>query len=69
MRPTLVPDIVTRTELLARAGEVLGWVASGALALHIAREFPLAQAGEAQSPARGPEDDRQGCVAAIAVNH
>jgi NADPH2:quinone reductase len=46
-RPTLAHHIADRAELLARAGEVLEWVASGALELRMAQEFPLAQAAEA----------------------
>lgn len=46
-RPTIRDYIVTRDELLARAGEVLGWIGSGRLQLRIAHEFPLAAAAEA----------------------
>jgi NADPH:quinone reductase len=46
-RPTLRDYIGTRDELLARAGEVLGWVGSERLKLRIAHEFPLAAAAEA----------------------
>ncbi len=46
-RPTIGDYIVTRDELLARAGEVLGWIGSGRLQLRIAHEFPLAAAAEA----------------------
>lgn len=47
-RPTLAHYTATRAELLARAGEVLRWVAEGALAVRIGRDFPLAEAAEAQ---------------------
>jgi len=47
-RPTLVHYIATRAELLARAGEVLGWIERGMLKVRIERELPLAQAAEAQ---------------------
>ena len=47
-RPSLGPYIATREELLARAGEVLGWVADGTLRVHVDREFPLARAADAQ---------------------
>ena len=47
-RPTLAHYTATRDELLQRAGEVLHWVADGALAVRIGREFPLSQAAEAQ---------------------
>ena len=46
-RPTLAHYILTRAELVARAGEVLGWITSGKLKLRIERELPLAQAAEA----------------------
>jgi len=46
-RPTLAHYILTRPELVARAGEVLGWIKSGKLNLRIERELPLAQAAEA----------------------
>jgi len=46
-RPTIVHYIATRAELLARAGEVLGWIKSGRLKVRIDRELPLAQAAEA----------------------
>ncbi len=46
-RPTLVHYIATRAELLARAGDVLGWIVAGELKLRIDSEFPLAEAAEA----------------------
>ena len=46
-RPTLAHYILTRPELVARAGEVLGWIKSGKLKLRIDREVPLAQVAEA----------------------
>src|SRR5881227_3410500 len=46
-RPTLVHYIATRAELLARAGEVLGWIQRGTVKVRIDRELPLAQAAEA----------------------
>jgi len=46
-RPSLGHHTVTREELLARAGDVLGWVADHRLRLHIGLELPLAQAAEA----------------------
>jgi len=46
-RPTLHHFIATRAELLARAGDVLGWVRSGRLKVRIGLELPLAQAAEA----------------------
>jgi len=52
-RPTLGHYIATRTELLERAGEVLGWIKSGRLKLLIQHEFPLAQASEAHRALEG----------------
>jgi len=54
-RPTLAHYTATREELLARAGEVLGWVADGSLAVRIGREYPLAEAAEAQRALAGRE--------------
>ena len=47
-RPTLGHYVATREELLERAERVLGWVADGSLAVRIGREYPLAEAAEAQ---------------------
>jgi NADPH2:quinone reductase len=47
-RPSLAHHCLTRDELLWRAGDVLGWVASGKLKLHIDRVYPLSQAAQAQ---------------------
>ena len=52
-RPTLAHYILTRPELVARAGEVLGWIKSGKLKLRIERELPLAQAAEAHKLLEG----------------
>jgi len=46
-RPTMGPYIATRESLLRRAGDVLGWAASGKLRVWIDRSVPLAQAAEA----------------------
>jgi len=46
-RPTIAHYIATRAELIARAGEVLGWIQRGMLKVRIDRELPLAQAAEA----------------------
>lgn len=46
-RPSLVHYTATREELLARAGDVLGWVADGSLHVRIDRDLPLEQAAEA----------------------
>jgi NADPH:quinone reductase len=47
-RPSLAHHCLTREELLWRAGDVLGWVASGKLALRVERVYPLSQAAQAQ---------------------
>jgi NADPH2:quinone reductase len=46
-RPTLQHYVATREELLARANDVLGWVADGSLKVRIDRELPLSEAAEA----------------------
>jgi NADPH:quinone reductase len=46
-RPTLWHYIATRAELEQRAGEVLGWVASGELKLRTEHIYPLAEAAQA----------------------
>ena len=45
-RPTIAHHIATRGELVARAGEVLGWIRAGTLKLRIGLELQLAQAAE-----------------------
>jgi NADPH2:quinone reductase len=52
-RPSLGHYIATRGELLARAGEILGWIETGTLKLRIAHEFSLAQAAEAHRQLEG----------------
>lgn len=52
-RPTLANYTATREELLQRAGDVLGWVASGRLKLRIDRTFPLAEAAQAHRALEG----------------
>ena len=52
-RPTLVHYIATRGELVARAGEVLGWIRAGTLKLRIGLELPLAQVAEAHRQLEG----------------
>jgi NADPH2:quinone reductase len=47
-RPSLAHHCLTREELLWRAGDVLGWIASGTLALRVERVYPLSQAAQAQ---------------------
>ena len=46
-RPGLASYTATRESLLWRANDVLGWVASGELKLHIGHTFPLSEASEA----------------------
>jgi NADPH2:quinone reductase len=46
-RPSLVHYIATREELLRRAGDVLGGIASGKLDVRIGKELPLAEAASA----------------------
>jgi NADPH2:quinone reductase len=46
-RPSLNHYVATREELLERAGDVLGWIASGKLRLRIEHTFPLADAARA----------------------
>jgi NADPH2:quinone reductase len=46
-RPSLFHYVANREELLARAGDVLGWVADGSLKVRIDREIPLENAAEA----------------------
>ena len=52
-RPSLGHYIATREELLARAGDVLGWLRDGKLALRAEHDFPLAQAADAQRALEG----------------
>jgi NADPH2:quinone reductase len=46
-RPSLVHYIATRDELLARASELFGWIASGKLKLRIHGRYPLERAADA----------------------
>ncbi len=52
-RPSLFAYIAERHELVERAGEVLGWVKSGALKVQVGATFPLAEAGEAHRALEG----------------
>jgi len=54
-RPSLFHYVATREALLARAGDVLGDVASGALRLRVDRTLPLARAAEAHHALEGRE--------------
>jgi NADPH2:quinone reductase len=46
-RPTLAHYVATREDLLRRAGEVLGAIRDGALAVRVGARFPLAEARRA----------------------
>lgn len=46
-RPTLAHYTLTREELDARAGDLFGWLASGALQVRVGAIFPLTAAAEA----------------------
>lgn len=52
-RPSLAHYAATRDELDWRAGDVLGWVASGELKLRIEHSYPLAQASDAHRDLEG----------------
>ena len=52
-RPKLWDFIGTRSELDARAAEVLGWIASGDLEVRIGARLPLAEAAEAHRLLQG----------------
>jgi NADPH2:quinone reductase len=52
-RPTLGHYILTRHELLARAGEVLGWIGDGSLEVRIGNRFPLAEVADAHRALEG----------------
>jgi NADPH:quinone reductase len=47
-RPTLVHYTRTRDELLARAGDLFGWIAGGELDVRIGGRYPLKDAARAQ---------------------
>jgi NADPH2:quinone reductase len=52
-RPTLAHYVHTRSELVRRTDELLGWVRDGSLRVRIGREFPLASAAEAHAELEG----------------
>jgi NADPH2:quinone reductase len=52
-RPRLADHIAERAELLARAREVLGWVADGTLQVRISARYPLDNAGAAHEALEG----------------
>ncbi len=46
-RPSLTHHLLTRAELLSRAGDVLSWIARGELKIRIGATYPLAHAADA----------------------
>jgi NADPH2:quinone reductase len=52
-RPALGHYLLTRDELLWRAGEVLGWIAAGKLCLRVGGTYPLANAAQAHRDLEG----------------
>lgn len=52
-RPTLIHYMSDREELLKRANDVFGWIASGELKLRIDKTFPLSEAAEAHRQLEG----------------
>jgi NADPH2:quinone reductase len=52
-RPSLNHHVATRQELVERAGELLGWIRDGKLALRTEFEFPLKDAAEAHRALEG----------------
>jgi NADPH2:quinone reductase len=52
-RPNLAHHITARAELLQRANDILGWLASGKLTLRTEFEFPLAHAADAHRALEG----------------
>lgn len=52
-RPTIAHYVPTRSELLHRAEELLGWAKDGKLRVRIGREFPLGSAAEAHAELEG----------------
>ena len=52
-RPSLFHHVATREELLARAGDVLGWIRDGKLILRVEREYALADAAQAHRALEG----------------
>ena len=52
-RPSLFAYIASRQELVARSGDVLGWVADGSLDVRIGQRMPLAEAADAHRSLEG----------------
>ncbi len=58
-RPSLAHYVLTREELLWRAGDVLNWIGSGRLKLLIDRTYTLREWRRRASRSRRPQDHRQ----------
>lgn len=52
-RPGLPAYIASREDLVARAADVLGWIAAGSLRLRVEHTFPLREAAEAHRALEG----------------
>ena len=52
-RPTLAHYTSTREEVLARCGDIFGWLAEGKLRVHIHKVYPLADAAQAHRDLEG----------------
>jgi NADPH2:quinone reductase len=52
-RPSLAHYTLTREELLARAKDVLGWVAAGQLRVRVGGRYPLEEARRAHEDLEG----------------
>ena len=65
-RPTLVHYTLTREELLARAGDLFGWIAGGRLARAHRRALSAGRRPPRPRGPRGPAHDRQARARAIA---
>ncbi|MEU8103219.1 quinone oxidoreductase [Nonomuraea muscovyensis] len=48
-RPTLAHYIADRGELLQRAADLFGWIASGRLRINVSRRYPMAEAAQAHA--------------------
>ncbi|NUP65119.1 MAG: quinone oxidoreductase [Nonomuraea sp.] len=46
-RPTLVHYVAERAELLRRAADLFGWIASGEIRINVSHRYPLREAGKA----------------------
>jgi NADPH2:quinone reductase len=52
-RPTLAHHVESRDELLARSGDVFGWIGSGTVNFRIGQRYPLADARRAHEDLEG----------------